>query len=207
MKLSNKFYNGCWLAKRKISRYYYNIRNRMRLNATHVNYSKEIEMNGKIIISNCGEISIGKNVIINSGNYPNPVGTSLTRIYTQNSNSKINIGNNVGMSSTLLFADNEIRIDDDVLIGAETMIFDTDFHGLLYIGNSKRNNVEDGKPVHIKQGAFIGTKTVILKGVEVGEGAVIGAGSVVTKDIPVYEIWAGNPAAFIRKVNMEKMDE
>lgn len=29
--------------------------------------------------------------------------------------------------------------------------------------------------------------------------AVIGAGEVVTKDIGQYEIWAGNPARFIRK--------
>jgi len=29
--------------------------------------------------------------------------------------------------------------------------------------------------------------------------AVVGAGSVVTKDIPDNEVWAGNPARFIRK--------
>ena len=33
----------------------------------------------------------------------------------------------------------------------------------------------------------------------IGEGAVVGAGFVVTKDIPDYEVWAGNPARFIRK--------
>lgn len=36
-------------------------------------------------------------------------------------------------------------------------------------------------------------------GVTIGDGAVIGAGSVVTKDVGPYEIWAGNPARFIRK--------
>ena len=34
-----------------------------------------------------------------------------------------------------------------------------------------------------------------------GSGSVIGAGSVVTKDIPPGEIWAGNPACFLRKVD------
>jgi len=33
----------------------------------------------------------------------------------------------------------------------------------------------------------------------IGDGAVIGAGSIVTKDVGPYEIWAGNPARFIRK--------
>lgn len=36
-------------------------------------------------------------------------------------------------------------------------------------------------------------------GVTIGNGAVIGAGSVVTKDVGPYEIWAGNPARYIRK--------
>lgn len=36
-------------------------------------------------------------------------------------------------------------------------------------------------------------------GVTIGDGAVIGAGSVVTKDVGPYEIWAGNPARYIRK--------
>lgn len=33
----------------------------------------------------------------------------------------------------------------------------------------------------------------------IGKGAVIGAGSVVTKDVPSGEVWAGNPARFMRK--------
>ena len=36
-------------------------------------------------------------------------------------------------------------------------------------------------------------------GTTIADGAVVGAGSVVTKDIGPYEIWAGNPARFIRK--------
>ena len=52
----------------------------------------------------------------------------------------------------------------------------------------------------IKDHAFIGAHAIILKGVTIGEGSVIGAGSVVTKSVPDGEIWAGNPAVFIRKV-------
>ena len=46
---------------------------------------------------------------------------------------------------------------------------------------------------------WIGECTMIKAGVKIGNGAVIGMGSVVTKDIGDYEIWAGNPARFIRK--------
>ena len=34
---------------------------------------------------------------------------------------------------------------------------------------------------------------------KIGNGCVVGACSVVTKDIPDYEVWAGNPARFIKR--------
>ena len=47
----------------------------------------------------------------------------------------------------------------------------------------------------------IGSSVTILCGITIGAGAVIGAGSVLTKDMPAGEIWAGNPAKFIRKID------
>jgi acetyltransferase-like isoleucine patch superfamily enzyme len=53
--------------------------------------------------------------------------------------------------------------------------------------------------VIIGNDVWVGNNSIILSGVSVGDGAVIGANSVVTKTIGAYEIWAGNPARFIRK--------
>lgn len=55
------------------------------------------------------------------------------------------------------------------------------------------------KPVVIGNDVWIGRNSIIISGVNIGTGSCVGAGSVVTKDIPPYEIWAGNPARFIRK--------
>ena len=49
--------------------------------------------------------------------------------------------------------------------------------------------------------AFIGAHSIVLKGVTIGKHSVIGAGSVVTKNIPDNEVWAGNPARFIRRLD------
>lgn len=49
-------------------------------------------------------------------------------------------------------------------------------------------------PIHIGGGCWLGTRAVILDGVNIGDGAVIGAGAVVTKDLPEYSIAAGVPA-------------
>lgn len=56
--------------------------------------------------------------------------------------------------------------------------------------------------VTIGDRVFIGMNTLIIQPVIIGDGAVIAAGSVVNKDIPVNEIWGGNPVKFIRKRNI-----
>jgi acetyltransferase-like isoleucine patch superfamily enzyme/O-antigen/teichoic acid export membrane protein len=53
-------------------------------------------------------------------------------------------------------------------------------------------------PIIIEDYAWIATNSIILPGVTIGKGAVVGAGSVVTKSIPAYQIFAGNPAKFIK---------
>ena len=58
--------------------------------------------------------------------------------------------------------------------------------------------------VHIKKNSFIGVNSVICKNITIGENAIIGAGSIITKDIPDNELWAGNPAKFIKRIHKEK---
>ncbi len=52
---------------------------------------------------------------------------------------------------------------------------------------------------HVEDGATIGSGATLLGGITIGAGAIVGAGSLVTKSVPPGEIWAGNPARFIRK--------
>ncbi len=193
---SNKLYNACWKLKRLVSKQYYTVRNRMRLNSTGVMYENDIVTNGKLIISNCGTMRIGKGVVINSGCYPNPVGHSDTRLYTEKAESILEIGDNTGMSNAMIFAASRISIGNGVMIGAETIIMDNDFHNPDELARGTANP----EFVKIDDNVFIGAKCIILKGVNIGKCSVIGAGSVVTHDVPEYEIWAGNPAKFIRKI-------
>lgn len=52
---------------------------------------------------------------------------------------------------------------------------------------------------YVGNDVWIGERAMILAGIKIGDGAIIGGGSVVTKNVGAYEIWAGNPARFIRK--------
>lgn len=145
-------------------------------------------------------ISIGNDTKIYSKPSINPTsGFSHTYLRTEG-NGKIIIGNNVGISHANITAFNCIKIEDDVLIGSGVKIWDTDFHSLNYIDRASGDNNTIIRPILIKKGAFVGACSIILKGVTIGENSVIGAGSVVTKDVPDNEVWAGNPARFVKNL-------
>jgi acyl-[acyl carrier protein]--UDP-N-acetylglucosamine O-acyltransferase len=55
-----------------------------------------------------------------------------------------------------------------------------------------------GGHVTIGDGVRVGGNTWVKPRVRIGEGAIIGGGSVVTKDVPAHEVWAGNPARYMK---------
>ena len=138
---------------------------------------------------------------MNNGVKGNPIGCYERCTLFVDRGATLTIGDNVGMSQAALVAMADITIGNDVKIGGGVQVFTSDFHSL---DSNIRASAEDMKhrknaPVRIGNGAFIGARSIILKGVEIGENSIIGAGSVVTKSVPANEIWAGNPARFIRK--------
>jgi maltose O-acetyltransferase len=52
--------------------------------------------------------------------------------------------------------------------------------------------------VLIKEGVFIGTRSIILPGVTIGEKAIVGAGSLVTKNVETGAKVGGVPAKKLR---------
>lgn len=129
----------------------------------------------------------------------------MLRLITKN-NAAIIIGDNVGISNSTIVSWNKVEIDDYVYIGGGCKIWDTDFHSIdpyerRHNGDQKVNMA----PIKIKKYAFIGGGSIILKGVTIGEYSIIGAGSVVVKSVPDKEIWAGNPARCIRKIEIEEL--
>lgn len=166
-----------------------------------VEIGKKKTINGRIYIQGYKKsIKIGDFVTINSKALRNPIsGFEHTYLCTLGKG-KITIGNNVGMSQVNIVSKKEITIGNNVLIGSGSKIWDTDFHSIEYTERLTEDKNVKSLPVTIKEGAFIGACSIILKGVTVGSHSIIGAGSVVTKNVPDNEIWAGNPARYIKKI-------
>lgn len=155
-----------------------------------------------VMVAREGKMEIGRNFSMNNGINHNPIGCPQPCTFFVDNGCKITIGDNVGLSQTALIALADITIGNNVKIGGGASLYTSDFHSIApeIRASSDDFKYRESAPITICNNAFIGAHSIILKGVTIGEAAIVGAGSVVTKSIPPKEIWAGNPAKFIRKI-------
>jgi len=151
-----------------------------------------------------GEIHLGNDCVIEGG------------IKTESANAKVRLGSNVYLGGgSMISSACSVVIGDDVLISYQVIIMDSDSHSVRY--SIRKQDLSDWRDTHdhdwsttamgevmIGKGAWIGARSMILKGVTIGEGAIIGAGSVVTRDVPPWTIAAGNPARIIRELREDE---
>ena len=146
-----------------------------------------------------GSLSIGEGVVINSTHEMSFGARTETSFWLLAEGAKIVIGDRVHMSNVAISARQEIVLEEDAWLGTGAQIVDTDFHALDFADRAANRSIPSA-PVRVGPRAFVGMSAIILKGVTIGADAVIGAGAVVATDVPEGEIWAGNPARFLRKV-------
>lgn len=166
-----------------------------------VRVGRGVRFNGipYVRVASGSRITIGDNVTINSSFLCNPAGLNHRTILFTLPGAEILIGNNVGVSGVTIYSATSIHIGNNVLLGANVVLYDTDFHQLNPL--DRRAGIQDSirtSPVVIEDDVFIGANSIILKGSRIGKGSVIGAGSVVTKDVPPFAVAAGNPARVIK---------
>jgi acetyltransferase-like isoleucine patch superfamily enzyme len=164
-----------------------------------VRYASFPIIKGRVLLQGEGEFVFGKAVMFNCSVRSNFVGLYKTCTLAVRKNASLNIGDYSGFSGVSIYCTKSISIGKYVNCGGNVCIWDTDFHPLDY-KDREVNNIDKilSSPVTIGDNAFIGANSIVLKGVNIGDRAIIGAGSVVTKNVPADEIWAGNPAKFIR---------
>lgn len=151
-----------------------------------------------------GVILIGRNCYIESQNrlaFHNGL-IKLTSVkVNERPAGKIVIGNNVVLQGTAIVAYESVIIEDNVTLGPNVTIMDSSGHPLSNRGTKDEAERITSAPVCIKEHAWIGMNSLILKGVTIGRHAVVGAGSVVRENVPDHAIVYGNPATIAMQLN------
>lgn len=147
----------------------------------------------RIIISN--QCTLISDPLINPAGITTPV-----LLATLSSNSILFIGENTGLSGCTICCVSSISIGSNCNFGANSKIYDTDFH---YIDPKKRlaqkSPLESPSiPVVIENNVWMGTNSVVLKGVTLAENTVVGIGAIVTKSFSKNSILGGVPAKVIK---------
>ncbi len=176
-----------------------------------VEYGNKLLLLGVPVIFNKSgaRLKIGENVTVKSSFLSNLIGLySRTIIITRAAGAVIEIGDNVGISGTTIYARKGIFIGENTCIGGNCKILDNDFHPLeseirnqlLKDSHGGDSDFVPGKEIHIGKNCFIGCNCIILKGTVIGDGCVVGAGAVVAGKFEDKCVIAGNPAKVIRKL-------
>ena len=110
---------------------------------------------------------------------------------------KPDIADGVGISG-FIDCSEKVIIEKDAFSGHDIMIL-TNQHDYTKFGEERKRSSIKGK-VHIKEGAWLASRCIILGGVTIGRHAVVCAGAVVTKDVPDYAMVAGVPARVIKYI-------
>lgn len=200
------------LVTRKLRKFFYTSWNRFIFRINKITFGKNMQVYNKFYIQkeSSAQIRIGDNFTFTSGEAFNPLCRNIRGCIYAYKHSTINIGNNVGISSACIWAQNKIIIGNRVKIGGDCIIMDTDAHNLDFkIRNSNSINAKGelidtitapSAPIIIDDDVLIGTRCIILKGVHIGARSIIGSGSIVTRDIPADCIAAGNPCRKIKDI-------
>jgi maltose O-acetyltransferase len=141
----------------------------------------------------CGGAVIGKNV-----NFKNDIkidNASGDEDATDDF-SNIVIGNNCYIGRGVFFdLPDKILIGDDCAVSAEVMLLTHQDCGRRIMSKwypRKRSAITIGK------GTWIGARTIILPGVNLGQCCVVGAGSIVRDSFPDFSVLAGVPARLVK---------
>lgn len=148
------------------------------------------------------EVDLGNNVFISK--FVNLYGCSIgnsTKIGAFVEIGKgASVGNNCKISSHSYICGG-VTIQDGCFIG-HGVVFTNDKFPRAVNKKGELETFQDWKgrfePTLIQNNVSIGSNATILCGITIGAGSLVGAGSVVTKNIPPNEVWAGNPARFIK---------
>ena len=144
--------------------------------------------------------SLGKNIRV-LGNVAISLGERVAirnDVIIAGRNGILSIGDRTAINDyTIITCTERVTIGEDCMIAPHVYILDVDHE---FESNSEPIAKQGYRkaPVTIGDDVWIGTHSIITKGVTIGTGAIIAANSVVTKDVDAFSIVGGSPARFLK---------
>lgn len=149
-------------------------------------------------------IVIGNDVNIVSSSWRSSASSLYAKVKfrTLSKTAKIIIGDNVSLNGTSIAARSRaIKIGSNTMIASDVMIVDSDCHSQWPPETRIADPAfETDADVEIGKYVWIGSRSILLKGVHVGDNSIVAAGSVVVKDIPSNVVAGGVPARILRQL-------
>ncbi|MHB9313403.1 acyltransferase [Fusobacterium polymorphum] len=117
----------------------------------------------------------------------------------KNENSVIKIGDKTSIEEARItsFEPYKIEIGKDCMFSADIVIMNTDVHKIYDTTTKLKTN--EGKEISIGNHVWLGIRTIVLKGVNIGDNSIVAAGSIVTKDVKANTVVSGNPARQVKE--------
>lgn len=111
------------------------------------------------------------------------------------------MGENVALCTTAFSTEPYlISIEDNVTCAAGVKFITHDASVFKLMNMKPGSLIDQVGPIILHENCFVGAYTILMPNIEIGRNSIVAAGSVVTKRIPDNEVWGGNPAKFIMKV-------
>lgn len=110
---------------------------------------------------------------------------------------EVGLNSAIGLDCKIYMGSAKLIIGDDVMIGPDVMFIGTS-HEYSLRSIPMRKQPTYAKDIIIGNNVWIGARSIVLCGIQIGEGSVIAAGTVVNKDVTSNVVVGGEPFKIIK---------
>jgi acetyltransferase-like isoleucine patch superfamily enzyme len=156
----------------------------------NVSMAKGVRIKGSLVVSGTVKVTIGP-------------GSRLGKRVLFYGSGTVTVGSNVFLNGPWIGCERSITIGDECLI-SDCAIADSDYHNLEPQLRHCPPGPKVSAPIVIERNVWIGARSTVMKGVNIGADSAVGLGCVVRKSVPPGVVVIGNPQQIVKHFDLEQ---